>query len=443
MRKTRPLPYIIKPANTAPLAPSGGEMKRFFILSLLAALLLFSLACTLPTITIISREAYNATQVQKTLQSLQQPPAPAAEQPAAPAPAPILAPTATLYWPTAAPTSIPYVPPCYQAAFVSETVPDGTSFNPGQTFTKTWRLRNTGICTWQPDFRFVFYSGTSMGSPAYILLGKTVKPGQEVTLSLNLTAPTTKGTYTGYWRLRAGSGELFAQVYALIKVSSTSPAPTATSAVPFAVTSVTSDGNSHSPGVCSSYNYNFNLTITASNAGTVTYRIVDSLSGAGSLRSVTFTGAGAKTIAQSITLSGTGAHAISAYIDDPNHQTFGPFFTITCDLVSNVSLSAVQNNPSITCGETDSITTTAQVTAVGAGTVTFYWEFYSMTESDQLTPETLVFTSAGTQTVTHTWNNVTVEMDVQDFNYHFVKTLPLPENSYNSVLELTCEEPLP
>ena len=35
------------------------------------------------------------------------------------------------------------------ATFVSDvTVPDGTSFNPGDTFTKTWRLSNSGSTTW-------------------------------------------------------------------------------------------------------------------------------------------------------------------------------------------------------------------------------------------------------------------------------------------------------
>ena len=38
---------------------------------------------------------------------------------------------------------------CDQAQFVSDlTVPDGSSFAPGATFTKTWRLKTIGTCTW-------------------------------------------------------------------------------------------------------------------------------------------------------------------------------------------------------------------------------------------------------------------------------------------------------
>lgn len=414
-------------------------MKRPLALFLLAAMLLFSLACTLPQISIISTENYIATQVQKTVESLPQQPPPPAPLPTATAIP--LAPTATIFWPTSAPVYVDTTP-CYKAAFVSETVPDGTSFNPGQSFTKSWRLRNTGTCAWQSDFRFVFYSGNSMGSPAYITLGRKVNPGETIDLVLNLTAPSTAGTYTGYWRLRAGTGELFAQVYAVIKVKIST---TATNTPGFAVTSVTSDGSNASPGACSAYNYNFNITITANKAGTVTYRIVDSVSGQGSLRSVDFSAAGSKTISQSISVSGDGAHAISVYIDNPNHQTFGPFFTITCSTtpafaVTGVTVSAVQNNPTVACGGDAEVTTSAQVTANGAGTVTYYWEFYTWDDSDQTAPTTLVFSSAGTQTVQHTWTTP-VATSYLDFNYHFIKTLPLPETQYNSLIELECQSP--
>src|SRR5512143_3278895 len=38
---------------------------------------------------------------------------------------------------------------CDWAQFVADvTVPDGTSYAPGTTFTKTWRLKNIGSCTW-------------------------------------------------------------------------------------------------------------------------------------------------------------------------------------------------------------------------------------------------------------------------------------------------------
>lgn len=50
-----------------------------------------------------------------------------------------LAPTST---PTKAPTQTPEIE-CNQAGFVAETIPDGTDFDPGEEFTKTWTLENT------------------------------------------------------------------------------------------------------------------------------------------------------------------------------------------------------------------------------------------------------------------------------------------------------------
>ena len=35
------------------------------------------------------------------------------------------------------------------ASYVADvTVPDNTKYAPGKTFTKVWRLRNSGTCTW-------------------------------------------------------------------------------------------------------------------------------------------------------------------------------------------------------------------------------------------------------------------------------------------------------
>jgi len=114
--------------------------------------------------------------------------------------------------PTAAPvipTNTPLVQPtavCDQATFVNDvTIPDGTAMTPGTTFKKTWRLRNTGTCTWS-GYTLVFDSGEAM-SPVIDTIG-TVAPGQEVDVSVSFTAPLTPGDYKSYWRLRNPSGVL-------------------------------------------------------------------------------------------------------------------------------------------------------------------------------------------------------------------------------------------
>src|ERR671924_1340934 len=75
-----------------------------------------------------------------------------------------------------------------RAQFVSDvTVPDGTRYDPGATFTKTWRLRNAGTCTWTTSYTMVFDSGTQMGSTTSVAMPSNVAPGQSIDLSVNMT----------------------------------------------------------------------------------------------------------------------------------------------------------------------------------------------------------------------------------------------------------------
>ncbi len=96
-------------------------------------------------------------------------------------------------------------PVCEQAFFEKDVnVPDGSQFAPGAAFTKTWRLRNAGTCSWT-GYVLVFDSGDLMGGASPQIIG-TVGPGQDVDVSVNLTAPSTAGSYRGYWRIRDSSG---------------------------------------------------------------------------------------------------------------------------------------------------------------------------------------------------------------------------------------------
>jgi hypothetical protein len=108
---------------------------------------------------------------------------------------------------TATGTSIP----CNFASFVSDvTIPDNTSITVNQGFTKTWRLKNVGSCTWTSGYQLVFDSGDQMGGPAsQQLTNGSVAPGQTIDVSVNLTAPASPGTYKGNWKLREPGGALF------------------------------------------------------------------------------------------------------------------------------------------------------------------------------------------------------------------------------------------
>lgn len=119
-------------------------------------------------------------------------------------------PTATLT-PTATFTATPTTVPCDRAQFVSDVnYPDGTDVQPGLHFTKTWRLRNTGSCTWTSSYALVFDHGAAMGAAAAVpLTSGSVASGGTVDVSIDLTAPSTPGTYQGYFKLRNASGVLF------------------------------------------------------------------------------------------------------------------------------------------------------------------------------------------------------------------------------------------
>jgi hypothetical protein len=96
------------------------------------------------------------------------------------------------------------------AAFVTDvTIPDNAQVAPVQSFVKTWRLRNSGTCTWNSDYALVFSRGDQMGGPTSVAVHGTVLPGATIDLSANLTAPAAPGTYRGDWQLRNAGGDLF------------------------------------------------------------------------------------------------------------------------------------------------------------------------------------------------------------------------------------------
>jgi hypothetical protein len=127
----------------------------------------------------------------------------------------------------ASPAGVQPAGSCYGLAFVSDvTIPDNTTMTPGQKFTKTWRVRNSGSCAWEKGFKFNFIGGEAMGGSSVSLVS-AVQPGNETDLSVDLTAPSTQGTYRGNWRMTNASGAYFGdEVYVLIVVSGATPSAT-------------------------------------------------------------------------------------------------------------------------------------------------------------------------------------------------------------------------
>ena len=86
---------------------------------------------------------------------------------------------------------------CDRAQFISDVnYPDDSVLSPGETFTKTWRFKNSGTCHWS-GYTINFLAGDRMGAPDSSPIPNTVA-GSTVDVSLELTAPEENGSYSGY-----------------------------------------------------------------------------------------------------------------------------------------------------------------------------------------------------------------------------------------------------
>lgn len=117
-----------------------------------------------------------------------------------------------------------------RAEFVSDvTVPDGTKFDPGEKFTKTWQLKNAGTTTWTKSYALFFVAGDHMDGPVSVPVPSEVAPGQTVNISVDLKAPDSSGTKKGYWRMANASGTLFdTSIYVEIVVTGSEATETGT-----------------------------------------------------------------------------------------------------------------------------------------------------------------------------------------------------------------------
>lgn len=228
---------------------------------------------------------------------------------------------------TPAPTAI-----CDAAQFMDDvTIPDGTVVGTGQTFTKTWRFKNIGVCTWDSRYTLIFDVGDQInpvdGQTSLPL--PTVAPGAEVELSVEFQAPTKSGTYRSYWRLRNPDGVMLPIIggykgksfYVDIRVKENVSGVSANreftvSYVDFRVT--------HS-GTCALGTYTVSATLTGTGAGEVlyTWKRSDGTTDPLSDGTVTFPNAGHQTITYNWTTAATGISVMLVVIE-PKQQEFGP-----------------------------------------------------------------------------------------------------------------------
>ena len=99
------------------------------------------------------------------------------------------------------------IPDCTNSAsFVTDvTIPDNSEIVGNTTFTKTWRVMNTGTCIWASDYTLTNYAGESMSAPVSVALALT-NPGETVDISVPLIAPNSVGTHQGYFVIKNPAG---------------------------------------------------------------------------------------------------------------------------------------------------------------------------------------------------------------------------------------------
>lgn len=230
---------------------------------------------------------------------------------------------------------------CNRASFVSENVPDGTSFSPGYTFLKTWRIRNDGTCTWTSDYKIVFKSGNRMGGISSQNISGNIKPGEALEISTDLTAPDQAGDYSGEWNLKSPDGEFFARFWANIKVDFVIPPAQILPDGPlppieqFKVVQVNmSMADDTLVGPCPMI-FAVNLEYKANGPGTMQYvatacKIGNSFC-AGTPAEYTFLSDEPLLKNWSCHINESGEYEFKIHVIEPNDETFGPLkFDVTC-----------------------------------------------------------------------------------------------------------------
>ncbi len=212
--------------------------KRILQLGILLLLIVLT-ACNKPTaeetatpvdpVAIFTQAAQTvAAQVTQTAQAIPPTSTPQPTATSAPSATPTLAATlaigATQNLLTPLPTVTPFSmgaqptqsgPLCDDAVFVADiTVPDGTKMQPGEDFTKIWRIKNTGICTWDEGYRLVFAYGDPLDGPGWTIKKKKdfVPPGGTIDIGIPMTAHLAPGEYVGCWIMQNDRGVNFGGV---------------------------------------------------------------------------------------------------------------------------------------------------------------------------------------------------------------------------------------
>ncbi len=127
-------------------------------------------------------------------------------------------PTATIIFrlssptPSRTPTSLTPTLPTpsenYACKVLSQKPVIGAVLAPRTDFDARWTVQNTGKKSWDGGSTdYLYVSGDKFHKQDIYDLNKTVAPGQQVDIIVDMIAPKKPGTYTTTWNLRIGSNQ--------------------------------------------------------------------------------------------------------------------------------------------------------------------------------------------------------------------------------------------
>lgn len=111
---------------------------------------------------------------------------------------------------------------CDNFQFVTDvTYPDGAQVPAGSSFVKTWRVTNLGPCSWNKNYHLVFGwggKGTNWSGARAVAFPGVINPGDNMEISVTLTAPTKTGNYSAAFRLQNARGYILAPLTVYLTV---------------------------------------------------------------------------------------------------------------------------------------------------------------------------------------------------------------------------------
>jgi hypothetical protein len=232
-----------------------------------------------------------------------------------------------------------YTQACYAASVVSKSIDDYAEMDQDEEFTQTWTIVNAGTCNWESDTELVYVDGTQMDGDSSEDIDTEVAPGETMTASVALTAPSSDGTYSGQWALVDSDGTTIVDLWVTIVVGDGDADDD------FYVDSVTFSSAETYSGACP-YTYTYKAYITTEGDGDVVYYFKYSDGSTSSSKTLEFEDGETQTVSGSWSLSSSGSYWVKVCIDEPNNQTFGSAkLTLSCASPTKTPTSAPTSTP--------------------------------------------------------------------------------------------------